>query len=178
LQKHFKHHASWRRNQDGSVAIEFALVAIPFVLIVIGIIELSLMFAANALLQGAVQDAGRLIRTGQVQQSDDPETMFQTALCNHAGILLNCNQLQYHVTTIASFADADMNPALDEEGNLSESEFFPGGARDIVLIRTIYLYPIMTPLIGQFLSDFSGNRKLLVSTVALETEPYETSQQE
>lgn len=163
----------WCKCQQGVTAIEFALLAVPFVLIVIGIIELALVNTAGFVLQGAVSDAARLIRTGQVQQAEaDPEDMFFEALCDHAGMLLNCDNLQYTVETLDNFADAD-DADLDENGGLNNQQFDPGSARDIVLIRVVYLYPLLTPLIGEFFSDYPENTKLLMSTIVLETEPYQ-----
>ena len=38
---------NWIGNTDGATAVEFALVAAPFTFLLVGIIELSLMFAAT-----------------------------------------------------------------------------------------------------------------------------------
>ncbi|PZO82058.1 MAG: pilus assembly protein, partial [Micavibrio aeruginosavorus] len=49
-----------------------------------------------------------------------------------------------------------------------------GGASDVVLIRVLYNYPVMTPLMGSMLATIStDNTRRLVSTVVLQTEPYE-----
>lgn len=163
----------WAGENSGATAVEFSLLAIPLVFIVLGIIELSLMFAANAMLQGAVYDAARLIRTGQVQQAADPETLFQTALCDHASMFLDCAEIEYDVSTLGTFDEAGGTPVFDENGNMEDPGFDVGGAREIVLIHVTYLYPLMTPMIGNFLANYPDNRRLLSSTVALETEPYE-----
>lgn len=163
----------WRSDCSAVAAIEFSLMALPFILLVIGIMELSLMFAADSLLHGAVSDAARLVRTGQIQQTDgDPEQMFTDALCHHAGMLLNCDRFQYEVHVLDRFDEADLSPVFDEDGNMASSGFDPGGVREIVLIRVSYLYPLMTPMIGNFFADYPGNQKLLLATTVLETEPY------
>ena len=90
-----------------------------------------------------------------------------------ASLLLNCDRLQYDVRTIESFSGADTSLSVDEEGNMTEMGFETGGVSDIVIIRAAYLYPMMTPLIGQFFADYPGNRKLLLSTVVMRTEPYD-----
>ncbi|MCB1555718.1 MAG: pilus assembly protein [Alphaproteobacteria bacterium] len=161
------------KRHDGATAIEFAFLAIPFFLIIIGTIELSLMAASAYVLQGAVSDAARLVRTGQIQQAQaDPEGMFFEALCDHASVLLNCDNLQYSVEPLDSFANA-AQPDIDEDGNLQDAVFNPGGSKEVVLIRAAYRYSLMTPVIGSIFSDYSGNIRLLLSTIVLETEPYE-----
>ncbi len=164
----------WRGCQEGTTAIEFSLLAVPFMFFIVAIIELSLMFVADSLLQGSVNDASRLIRTGQVQQTGgDPQAMFQQALCDSAVALLNCNNFQYDVMPIADFANADLNPVLDVNGNLLNQQFDPGGVSDVILIRVTYRYPLMTPLIGQLFSNYPNNIRLLISTIVLQTEPYD-----
>jgi len=168
----------WLGENEGVTAIEFSLLATPFVFIAIGIIELSMMFVANSLLLGAVDDAARAIRTGQVQQASGETSLqaFQNALCQTSGILLDCSQMQYQVQTIDDFSDADMSkPQVDKNGNLIAEPFDPGSSGSVVLIRVVYLYPLMTPMIGQFFSDYPGNKKMLMATVVIENEPYSDS---
>src|SRR5690606_26255892 len=137
----------WRREQDGAAAIEFAFLGIPFVFFIIGIIEVALMMANASILEGAVYDAARLVRTGQVQQNGDPEEAFRAAICDHA-VIMDCDSLEYFVTTLDSFSDADENlPEFDDEGSMEEQDFEVGGSGDIVMIRVSYLYEFMTPWI-------------------------------
>jgi Flp pilus assembly protein TadG len=53
------------RSQDGSAAVEFALVATPFFALLFAIIETALVFFADQALDTAVQSTARLLRTGQ-----------------------------------------------------------------------------------------------------------------
>lgn len=168
----FKSGVKWFFSEEGVTAIEFSLLALPFTFFILAIIELSLLFVGQSVLNGAVQDAARMIKTGQAQQDADPEEMFRVALCDHASMMLNCANVQYQVERIASFDDADLQPELDEDGNMIDTPFEPGESSDVVIIRATYLYPLMTPVIGAFFSDFPGNKKMLMSTIVLEAEPY------
>lgn len=169
---------SWLKKSDGVVAIEFALIAFPFIFIIIGILEMSLMFGSQSVLLGATNDAARLIRTGQVQQTTgDPETMFRDLLCEKADALLDCSKLQYEVVAMDAFSSFDQYDAqYDTNGNLISRGFGPGGVNSVNLIRVIYRYQLATPLIGNFLSDGPNNTKLLMATVVLQTEPYDIQQ--
>lgn len=168
----------WLRGEDAATAIEFALVAFPFTYLLIGIVELSLMFAATSTLDAATNDAARLIRTGQVQQTNgDPQDMFEDLLCQKISVFLPCSGIQYEVITMNGFSDFASYPAsFDEDGNLESSGFDPGAVDDVVLIRAAYRYPLMTPLLGAVFSDGPNNTKLMVTTVVLETEPYDVRQ--
>ncbi len=165
-------------SKKGSTAVEFAIVGIPFVFALIGLIELSLMYAANSVLQDSTNSAARLIRTGQSQQSTgDPETVFRDELCRVASVFLNCNAIQYEVMTLnGGFDDvANSPPTFDVNGNLSSSGFNPGGSNQVTLIRTVYFYPLLTPLIGTLMADGPEQTKFMMSTIVLQTEPYEFS---
>lgn len=166
----------WLNATEGVTAVEFSLVAWPFIMIVCAIIELSLIFVAQSLINGSVSDASRLIRTGQIQQASASSQlgMFTSALCGTASVMLTCSKFQYQVQTITDFSSANLAmPATDKNGNLLSEPFDPGTANSVVLIRVVYLYPLLTPFIGVFLSDYPGNTKLLEATTVLEVEPYD-----
>lgn len=168
----------WIKEDRAATAVEFALVAVPFTYLLMGIIEMSLMFGGMSTLDAATNDAARLIRTGQVQQTNgDPEEMFRDKLCESAQIFLNCSNIQYEVIRMDGFSNFSSFPATyDEDGNLESQGFDPGAVDDVILIRTSYRYPLMTPFMAKLIADSSGNSKRLLSTVVLETEPYDVEQ--
>ncbi len=146
----------------------------PYILLTLGIIELSVMYASASLLEGATGSAARMIRTGQIQQAGgDPETIFRDAICTYATVLIRCEDVDIEVRTMDSYADfGDMAPQFDDDGNMVSNGFSAGGSADRVLIRVAYRYPMMTPLVGPLLAG-PGNSRLFMSTIVLETEPYE-----
>jgi Flp pilus assembly protein TadG len=90
----------WRGDDRGVTAIEFALVAMPFVLLLFGIMSVCLFYFANFSIENAVWQAARAIRTGQLQQSQgayagavtnaDRKTAFKKAMCDRAPTFLDC----------------------------------------------------------------------------------------
>lgn len=164
----------WWKDDDAATAVEFAIVGVPFVFIMIGLIEVSLMFAANSMLQDATSQAARVIRTGQAQLSGaDPEQIFRDQLCYVANIFLDCGRVQYEVMPMGTFDDAGANqPTFDVDGNLVSQGFDAGTVSDVMLIRTVYYYPLMTPILGPLLADGPGQTKFMMSTMIFETEPY------
>jgi Flp pilus assembly protein TadG len=168
------------KNQRGATAVEFAFFVIPFVFLLIGMVEVGMMSTAGTLLQGGTDTSGRLIRTGQAQESADPEATFRDALCDHVGVLIDCDELVYEVIRIDdadgfSGAAADivlLQPALDEDGNMQAQGFDPGEENSLILIRAAYRYPLMTPFVAPFLGDDDG-RRLLMATTIIQNEPYD-----
>lgn len=164
----------WRTKEDGVTAVEFSLLFAPYMMLTLGIIEVSMMFLSASLLEGATNDAARLIRTGQMQESgSSPEDAFNDALCSFAMAFVDCNDITVEVQQLTSFNDfSSMSPTFDGDGNLVSNGVDIGGSSDRVLIRTAYRYNMMTPLVGPLLSGGSGS-KLFMSTIVFQTEPYD-----
>ena len=163
------------RKQDGSAAIEFSLVVWPFVMLTLAIIELSLMFTAESLLEGATSQASRQIKTGQFQQASpgDVEAEFRAELCARMPVLIDCNDVQIEAQVMTSFGDYEsMQAEYDEDGNFVPAGFEVGGSSAKVLLRTVYYYPAMTPILAP-LFPFPGNTRLFVATIVLQVEPYD-----
>ena len=57
-----------RADQSGFTAVEFAAVALPFVMLLFGTISVCLFYFTNFTMENAVWQASRAIRTGQFQQ--------------------------------------------------------------------------------------------------------------
>lgn len=153
-------------------SIEFSMLLMPYILIALGIIELSLMFTTASLVEGATGSAARMIRTGQLQQGGgDPETEFRQELCNFATVLVECGDMIVEVRTLNSYNDYT-DATFDGNGDMVSSGFDAGGSNDRVLVRVAYRYSMMTPLVGNLLNGPDGST-LFVSTVVLQTEPYE-----
>ncbi|MGQ0526918.1 MAG: TadE/TadG family type IV pilus assembly protein [Alphaproteobacteria bacterium] len=165
----------WVRDKEASTAIEFSLLFIPYMMLTLAIIELAMMYTAASLLEGATNSAARLIKTGQVQQSQtmQPEEMFAAAICEYADVLIQCDEIVMEVIPLTSFTDySELEPQYDEDGNMVSQGFDAGGSDDRVLIRTSYRYEMITPLIGELLAGPSGKRTF-ISTLVLQSEPYE-----
>lgn len=166
----------WLGDEKGAAAIEFALVGLPFILMLVGTIECTLFFATGVVLEGASADAARMIRTGQVQNSSNPLQTFEDTLCDRVGLLINCIDLQYEVIPVPqnSFSNASaLTPTFDSDGDLVSHGFSPGGSSDDVLVRIVYRYEFLTPFLGSVMSsDPSSNMSTLMSTVVIKNEPY------
>ena len=165
----------WWRGNKGVTAVEFSLIGIPFVLMTVGIIETALMLTTNSMLQESTFAASRLIRTGQVQQAPSgAEEMFRDAVCDFSELLIPCDDIQFQVQEVPSFADAaDNEPGVDEDGNFTATPFDPGVENSVVIVRVLYNYPIRTPMMQMLLSNREGGRRTMLSTVVLQTEPYQ-----
>ena len=58
------------KDRKGATAVEFALVATPFLALVVALIQTFLVFFAQSILENTVRQAARQILTGQTQTAD------------------------------------------------------------------------------------------------------------
>ncbi len=149
-------------------------MVIPYVFLTIAILELSIMYAAATLLEGATNSAARMIRTGELQQTaGDPEGAFRTALCDYATVLINCNDVVVEAVPLTTYSDYDtLGPQYDEDGNLTSRGFSVSGSDTRMLVRVGYRYTMLTPLVGTLLAGPTNSRQFM-STIVLQTEPYQ-----
>jgi Flp pilus assembly protein TadG len=164
------------RRQDGAVAVEFALILVPFLALMFGIMETALVFFADQTLETAVADSARLIMTGQAQMQNLTAQTFKDQVCSRIYGLFNCpNGVYVDVETYSSFGSITNTPPLDNSGRLVTSNFVyqPGGPGDIVVVRLYYQWPIYVSLMNlSNLSNMSNHNRLLVATAAFRNEPY------
>jgi len=164
------------RHQRGAVAVEFALILLPFLALMFGIMETALVFFADQTLETAVADSARLIMTGQAQTQNLTAATFKNAVCARIYGLFNCQAGVYvNVQTYSSFGSITYTPPIDTNGNLKTTSFVyqPGGPGDIVVVQLFYQWPIYVSLMNlNNLSNMSGNNRLLVATAAFRNEPY------
>jgi Flp pilus assembly protein TadG len=163
------------RREDGVAAVEFGLVAAPFLALLFAIIETALVFFAGQTLETATADAARLILTGQAQTAGFSQTQFKEAVCSRVFGLFNCMAgVKIDVRTAAAFNATNMSKPLDANGNLQGGMMYaPGNAGDIVVVRVMYEWPVYVSLLGLNLSDMSGSKRLLMATAAFRNEPYQ-----
>jgi len=171
------------RHQKGAAAVEFALVAIPFLALLFAIIETALVFFAGQTLETAASDAGRLLMTGQAQQDVSPTTGnvgftqadFKNAVCSYlAGAMFKCDDIVVNVTNFADFASVNNAPSPVANGQLDTSKmgYNPGGPNCIIAVQLYYKWPIYVSLLGDNLANLSGGNRLLVATSVFRNEPY------
>ncbi len=162
------------RAQEGTTAVEFGLLALPFIALIAATLETCLMLVAQEVLQNATSRAARLIMTGQAQDAGMTSTQFQQAVCAQANSLLSCGGIYENVQTFTSFTNvADLDPLQNGTLNPALVHYSTGGPGNIVLVQTFYEWPLMLGLLGFDLSNSNGGARLLVGTAVFRNEPYQ-----
>ncbi|MGV3652025.1 MAG: TadE/TadG family type IV pilus assembly protein [Devosia sp.] len=176
-------HSRWRRfgaDRSGATMIEFALLGIPFFAIVAAILETSMIFFASQVLDSAVHDSARLIRTGQAQNAGLDTAGYKRAICGGLYRLFDCNGLRVKVSVVGDFsAVARVAPVASGE-DCSEQDcewtvvedFQPGAGSDVVMVEAYYRWPILINLPGLNLMNLPDGTRLLGAVRVFQNEPF------
>ena len=161
------------RASDGSAAVEFGMVALPFILMVFAILELGIVFVTDSVLENATIETGRLVRTGQASAQSMTAATFKTSLCGRMSIFsADCaSRATVDVRVIPQFATTPPDPMSGgtfNNGVLTYSNGVPG---DLILVRVWYRQPLLTTFLGQGLSRMNDGAAMLTATTAFRNEP-------
>jgi Flp pilus assembly protein TadG len=166
--------ARFRRDEKGATAVEFGLLAVPFVALLFAVLETALMFFASQALETAVANSSRLIRTGQAQQQNMTIDQFRSDICAQIMSLFACSaNLQIEVRTYTTFDTVDLSKPVDANGNLKTNFTFAlGHGGDIVVVRAFYEWPVWSTLLGINYANMTDGAHLLISASAFKNEPF------
>ncbi len=163
------------RQQSGAAAVEFGLIAVPFLALTFAIIETALVFFASQTLESAVSTASRLILTGQAQSAGFSQNDFKSAVCaDLAGGLFDCtNGVYVNVQNYSTFGGVNTaSPIQNGTFDSTKMNYNPGGPGCIEAVSLYYQWPIYVSLLGDQLSNLSSGSRLLAATAVFRNEPY------
>lgn len=164
-----------RRGRDGVAAVEFAMVAIPFFLMIFSILELGIVFILDSALETATMDTGRLIRTGQAQAQSFDKARFKTELCSRMMLFESdcANRAMIDVRVIPQFAVKNLEDPITKDALDPDKTIYDGGkAGDLILVRVWYAHPLVTPFLNQSVSRIGTGKVLLTAATAFRNEPF------
>ena len=185
------------RERRGATAVEFALIATPLLILLFGVLELCMILLVTATLDTATDFAARNIRTGVFQKSG--------AITNADFAALVCRNMNWLSGTCEKVAPQGAPPADPTRTLFVDAQIFPdfaaaaqprvvdiatfnpqqvcweaGNPGDIVLVRTYYRWPIISPLLRPFFQNttIGGQAGRLIETARLfRNEPFDPALQ-
>jgi len=155
--------------------VEFALVASAFIAMLIAIFETILFLFAQQILQNAAVSAGRLMMTGQVQQSNLTQSQFAAQVCPFVSMVFNCSNLMINVQSYSNFSSASTAaPTLTYNSNGTVSNtwaYSPGSSGQVMVVQLIYQWSILTGPFGYMLPNLGNGSTEMRGVTAFRVEP-------
>lgn len=166
-------------ERRGAAAVEFALIAAPFMFLLGAIFELAILFLATQILDSATAEAARLIRTGQAQQLKYTSDLFKAEVCNRLYALFDCNNVYVESKVYSNFATigdlTSMTSYVDSSGNFDPTKvtkYEPGSGSQIVVVRTFYAYPVVFKNLLWDETSAPGGKILMTGVAVFRNEPF------
>jgi Flp pilus assembly protein TadG len=162
-------------NEGGASAVEFALVATPFILLVFIALQTALIFFFDQALQTATQQSARMVMTGQTASLN--QSGYHAVVCAHLSSMFNCNNLWVDVQSAGTFSalnTAPIVPTYDPHtGKVSNTwQFNQGAPTDVVILRVMYDWPVVGGSWGY--ADQANGTHLMMATAVFKNEPYDS----
>jgi Flp pilus assembly protein TadG len=166
--------SGFRAAERGATAVEFALIAPAFLATLFAVIQTPIFAFAQATLQNAAGEAGRLFMTGQAQNLT--QSQFAADICPMVSALFTCGNLMVNVSSYASFSNASTAaPTLTYNANGSVSNtwsYSPGSQGEIMVVQLIYQWPVVGMPIGSVLPNLGNGSVEMMGVTAFRVEPY------
>ncbi len=185
----------FRSDARASAAIEFAMLAVPFLGVLCCIIELGVTLLLGMVVENTTQQIARLIKTGQLQQYNIQSVAdFRSKLlCPSTGapllpVYLSCGRLAIDVRTSDAINDANLGDDIYKAP--ASAKFCLGSPQSIVVVRLAYALPAMLPVLAIMsngalaqsrtglvndVPDHPGWNHLLFHSAAFQNETYDAS---
>ena len=166
--------AQLRKDSSGATAIEFALLAGPFLLIVLGLIEIGVQYFASTSFESAVQRSARLIRTGQAQTASMTLDTLRQTVCDDIYNLFDCmHHTAFQVSILSSMTSVPADDAVDEDVEfVLEEVFHAGKGSDYVLVRGYFQFKPLLDVFGVIRTRLANGNYLYGATVLFRNEPF------
>ena len=169
---------TWRafaRDERGVTMIEFGILAIPFFTVILAILQTAIMFLTSQVLDSALEDASRLVRTGQAAgySLDD----FRTDVCDATYNLIDCSQIQLKSEVLSNFSTGGTAPVVQScdvatcHWTMTQS-FDPGKGRNVMQVSAYYRYPLIVVLPYFNLKNQPDNYRLMSAVRVFRNEPF------
>lgn len=161
----------FRRDRNGTASIEFAILALPFFLVIFASIETFLAFYGDQLLANATETMARKIRTGEITfnrgkpATDMDQAEFREAFCAEISVLMTCSATEASQASklfidVRSVTDLANFPVLVPRTDTSSSsdlqtkdlKFAPGGPGSFNVMRAYYRWSVITDLVRPFVT--------------------------
>ncbi|KFB11331.1 TadE/TadG family type IV pilus assembly protein [Nitratireductor basaltis] len=165
------------RDRNGVAAIEFAMLAFPFFLLLFAILESCIAFAAQQLIANTTADIARQVRTGQLKLEDVEDGKIQSLICDRISLLVSagCPGLEVDLRQYSSFeAAAKEKIKWTPNGDLDTTDFDvnPGGPLSPNMLRVFYRWPVVTDIMRKRVSNLPDGKTLLFASNTWRNEPF------
>lgn len=170
----------FKGDENGATAIEFAMVASPFFILIFMLIGFAMFFFVFNSLEKGMDQTSRLVRTGQAQKANMKVSDFKQAICDSAGGWIKCNKVQVFVQKFPDWESVTPQACLNSSGNVVVNtangsdpiSTYSGTQSEIVIVTTCYRWEFAQSIPYVKFGNMADGSMMIQTATAFRTEPY------
>lgn len=177
------------QNATGASAVEFSLIAVPFISLIAATVQTGLVVWTSQTLDDSLQKAVRAIYIGSFQAANQGQTSstvlnnLKAKMCGTSSgriaTVFDCNNLKLDVVLSSTFNAAvvpvALNPTTRTWATSFGTRYTCASPGSIVVVTAAVKYPVFFSFLNVGVPTFSDGARLLQSTAVFRTEPNDTS---
>jgi len=161
------------KDRKGSAAIEFAILALPFFVVIFAIAEIAVMYFVESGLDAAVHTTVRQVRVGVAKSGAWDAKKFKDTVCANLSLSFGCStNLKVRAIVVTDMASVNrISPITNGSLNVTE-DFNLGDSGSYVLVQAFLPWdPVfkLYPIASARLADGSY---VLASSELIKNEPF------
>jgi Flp pilus assembly protein TadG len=160
-------------DRKGSAAIEFAILALPFFVVIFAIAEIAVMYFVDSGLDAALHKTMRQVRVGVAKSGAWDAKKFKDVLCGELSFSFGCaTNLKVRAIVITNMASiAKASPI--SSGSLAVTEDFDlGGSGSYVLVQAFLPWDPTFKLYSISSAQLSDGSYVLGAAELIKNEPF------
>ena len=173
-----------RNDRAGTTAVEFGILAVPFMLTLMGVFEVGYTFFMMSALDYAANKSARAVMTGAVSTAGMSASTFRTSVvCPKLPANFSCADIFVNVSLVPagtnptgyySYVNTGKSALIVPALNATANKFCPGSGGQYVVVQILYPVSYFTMLFaGHSPTIYNGRQvNVLMSTATFKAEPY------
>jgi Flp pilus assembly protein TadG len=170
----------FRKDAKGATAIEFGLLAMPFFMMLMMIVETSMLFWTRQVLQQATSQAARTILTGESRNvytgtTTEQTAKFRDAICENMALGSNCaTRLFVDVQPTGTSFPPNMAESMISGNKINPANFKmrPVAPSEVAVVRVALKMPVLVQGFFGTMAVLEDGSNVLQAVVAFQAEPY------
>ena len=177
--------AEFRQAPQGVVAIEFAVVGLPFFMLLYGIMVIGFMMFCSSSLDYATQKAARQVMVGTAQSGTLSADQFRTTVVCPLlpATIFDCSKVVVNMTTVSvtpeptafvNFVKSDQSGLIIPPLDNTKTSYCTGAGGNYQVLEILYPLPLYMSLFASTQSVAQG-QFIIMSTAAFKNENFSSS---